>query len=740
MQINNIPEELRHLDQWMCSHADGIPISPKTGVASDVRDHANFGSLAEAIATGLPYIGFVLTEDDPYTFIDLDRPKTSEIYLVQQKILKLFDSYTEKSKSGNGYHIIIKGSVPSGVRKDGVEIYSAQRYMICTGSVVRASPVRNYHTIVNKMWEEMGGTENIASEERDSPMILADEAVLNMAYNAANSAKFRKLYEGKWEGSYPSQNEADYALMAMLAFYSPSNDQCVRIFRTSGLVRDKSYRADYLPRMLNSLRMNVPQLDTSVWDTTDTLISAQVAKEQERLEIETLDTQARDLFDTIPDGLLKEVTDYIYATSVRPIKEVSFFAALTFFAGIVGRQFNISGSGLNLYLILLAQSGVGKEGAASGINRLVSAIAEQHAAIHDFVGPAGFTSGSAIMKLLAEKHTMFSIFGEVGHTLNDMLHNNGGQSTHMSTLKRALLDLYHKSGRKDILHPTAYSDKLKTVAPLSAPAFTLFGESTPDIFYGVLSEALVADGMLPRFLILEYLGDRPAKNPNCFTPPSVQLTQQLINMLTTVLNMTVQRVFLEVKINPQAQVVLDFFDKKCDNSIVGSTEVVRNLWNRAHVQALRLSALFAVASNLHQPVVQLDHANFAIRLVEHCITALLWKFEKNQIGSGDYFVQQQLINYCVRYLDMDAEQRRAYRTNEKIIDEKVIPITYLKRMVLRRKEYVSHKMGAEAYLRQQLDYLCDIDALRLVPKNKAKEQWNMLSPVYVLGENWSSLM
>ena len=46
-------------------------------------------------------------------------------------------------------------------------------------------------------------------------------------------------------------------------------------------------------------------------------------------------------------------------------------AALGLLAGVCGRAFTVSGKGLNLYLILVARSGVGKEAMHCGVAKLI---------------------------------------------------------------------------------------------------------------------------------------------------------------------------------------------------------------------------------------------------------------------------------------------------------------------------------------------------------------------------------
>jgi hypothetical protein len=40
----------------------------------------------------------------------------------------------------------------------------------------------------------------------------------------------------------------------------------------------------------------------------------------------------------------------------------------------------------------------------------------------------------------------------------------------------------------------------------------MIGETTPERFYEVLDESMVAEGLLPRFLTIEYKGKRPASS------------------------------------------------------------------------------------------------------------------------------------------------------------------------------------------------------------------------------------
>jgi putative DNA primase/helicase len=77
------------------------------------------------------------------------------------------------------------------------------------------------------------------------PSPNADDArILEKARAATNGEKFRRLWAGALDG-YPSQSEADLALCRLLAFFTQDAEQIDRLFRQSGLMREKWERADY---------------------------------------------------------------------------------------------------------------------------------------------------------------------------------------------------------------------------------------------------------------------------------------------------------------------------------------------------------------------------------------------------------------------------------------------------------------------------------------------------------------
>src|SRR5690606_34903108 len=108
----------------------------------------DFATCVNALIEGrFDGLGFVLSDNDPFAVIDLDDPeedaKTAEL---QKQIFETFQTYSEISPSGNGLHIILKGSLPKGRRRGKIELYSNERFITMTGNVVNNLPIVDYNS------------------------------------------------------------------------------------------------------------------------------------------------------------------------------------------------------------------------------------------------------------------------------------------------------------------------------------------------------------------------------------------------------------------------------------------------------------------------------------------------------------------------------------------------------------------------------------------------------------------
>src|SRR5262249_11781703 len=79
---------------------------------------------------------------------------------------------------------------------------------------------------------------------KNAPDHTTDEGIIRLAGRARNGGKFGRLWAGDTAG-YASPSEADSALCCLIAYYTRDEAQIDRLFRRSGLMRNKWERKDY---------------------------------------------------------------------------------------------------------------------------------------------------------------------------------------------------------------------------------------------------------------------------------------------------------------------------------------------------------------------------------------------------------------------------------------------------------------------------------------------------------------
>ena len=172
MNLKNIPHEIRSLNQWVGVGVDSkIPMRVDTLYSASSTNPGTWCSFEEAkkaIEYGeISYPGFVFN-DNGIVGVDIDDGFDDEGFLspLAADIISKCKSYTEKSKSGRGFHILLRGDLPFKGKnnRNGVEIYKTARYFIMTGDTLLYDMIIDNQEaidyIVDKYFPEMRESEN----------------------------------------------------------------------------------------------------------------------------------------------------------------------------------------------------------------------------------------------------------------------------------------------------------------------------------------------------------------------------------------------------------------------------------------------------------------------------------------------------------------------------------------------------------------------------------------------------
>ena len=715
-----IPLEMTHFQSWIVwkyEERDGkltkMPYSPHTGMRASVTDPSHWATYGEAVATiqasqgHFSGIGFVFSQYDPYTGIDLDNPK-GDLGAIERAalVLKTFgNTYSEVSPSGEGIHIIVRGKLPGdGRRRGGIEAYSTGRYFTMTGATYNDAPISENDYYLARLWEELGGANTPAPGlVVGSAQTKTDEEVYNKA--CETNEKFLPLFQGHFQQWYTSQSEADMALVNLLSFYSRNREQIARMFLYSELgKRKKAHRKDYLSKMIDKSFDNLTP-DISL-DALMGNLAQQIQAERDRQRVDPAPVYGEGW--TLPPGLVGEIASFIYAAAPRPVQEIALAAAIGLMAGICGRAYNVSGTGLNHYILVMAGTGRGKEAAKSGISKLMEHVTKAVPGAKDFIGPSSIASGQALIKYLNTNRCFVSILGEFGITLQQICSPRAQAA--QNELRRVILDLFGKSGKNDTMNEIIYSDKANNTNIVHSPALTILGETTPNSFFPHLTEEMVSSGLLPRFTCIEYSGKRvPMNDGHTTAVPTENLVATLTTLCCNALNLASLNQTIDVQMDEPAASFCNEFSLKCDSQINGSdSTVTQELWNRGHLKLMKLAGLIAVGCDIFQPIITLDIAKWAANMVEKDIANILNRFETGRVGS-DATEQSQVRKVLEVFKDyiyrpFDATMSN-YAVNEGMKRDRVIQWSYISRRTIGQPAFKDDRMGSSFALKRTLELL-----------------------------------
>ena len=265
VDIKNIPAKLKsdcRFCVWKFEKRSGqktkMPYNPVNGDRArinDLRTFADFKTTLMAYAMG-GYDGIGIAVGSGIGAFDIDHCIREDGTLndTAAAVLSIFPTaYVEKSPSGKGLRgffgvpedfVYDKTVYYINNRSKGLEVYmpgATNRFVTVTGDVYRTGEIPNDETAMTTLLDSlMKRNKQVQNTQLRHHSYLDDDAVIAHAEEANNGDKFKRLFAGDWEDLYDSQSDADMALLSILAFWCGCDEeQMDRIFRTSGLMRDK---------------------------------------------------------------------------------------------------------------------------------------------------------------------------------------------------------------------------------------------------------------------------------------------------------------------------------------------------------------------------------------------------------------------------------------------------------------------------------------------------------------------
>ena len=326
-------------------------------------------------------------------------------------------------------------------------------------------------------------------------------------------------------------------------------------------------------------------------------------------------------------GFVDEYMEWSMSSAPHPNRILSFGGTLAFLSYLVGRRVISDRNTLpNLYLILLADSGAGKDHPRK-VNMTAAISSGLGGGVLDDV-----TSGAGLEDAMFMHPSLLLQKDEIDTLFNAMKFSKDGNS---ETLLAKLLSIYGSSNatyklrgralcRSDLLKvKDSQKEGLDVEEPaIVNPYLVIFGTAIPEYFYASLSPRLLGNGMAARCISL-IAGRRSPPNRSKI----ITLTDSLKSSIATLCtygqggNLSIINPgMMTIRADPQADSLLDQNNRRY-NDIYKKYEETRAqipmaFWARAYEKVVKLSMLYSISANVANPVITVEAVEWADAFVD----------------------------------------------------------------------------------------------------------------------------
>jgi RepB DNA-primase from phage plasmid len=199
-----------------------------------------------------------------------------------------------------------------------------------------------------------------------------------------------------------------------------------------------------------------------------------------------------------PGGMVSKLAHWIYGTSPSPIAEFSIMSAVVLHAALYGRKYvTPDGLGLNIYAVLIAGSGFGKDRPLKAMKQIATSINRGY-----LIGPNDVSSDSAIEYVLRHHPCLVLPLDEFGMVLSA---SGKMADPYARARRKSLLELF-SSSTSDWVAKVRAADAGKKdkppKSPIICPTLSVLGATTPSTFYNGLEGEAFSSGLMARLLVI----------------------------------------------------------------------------------------------------------------------------------------------------------------------------------------------------------------------------------------------
>ena len=358
------------------------------------------------------------------------------------------------------------------------------------------------------------------------------------------------------------------------------------------------------------------------WENPNVKIGSEMAEliiESSQKEIANIIKESYEPIDIAPPdtlvpnrGIMRDIYNYIMATSIRPQPELAVAASVAFLGSLLGCKYQTeTGIRSNVYVVGIAESGAGKDHARKMIKKLA-----HQAGVMKYIGGEDFASGQAIIAAMQRYPSQLFMLDEFGRKLKASTDHKA--SAHMKEIITTLLVLYSSAG--SVYSGKEYADqKNKPKIEIESPNACIYGTTVPSEFYEALSSSESVNGTLSRFLLFEASSSRPARQRPDLNYDTKGLAARIADIasyshsggdLSEFLNTETIKIDPKtVKMDDGIYDLWEELDEHCTDLM--KCPISSALYSRVAENAAKLALIYAVSVNHRVPVIDLEALGWA---------------------------------------------------------------------------------------------------------------------------------
>ena len=218
-------------------------------------------------------------------------------------------------------------------------------------------------------------------------------------------------------------------------------------------------------------------------------------------------------------GLIKEITDFILASSFIKQPSLAISASLGLVATLICRKLVFSGNAPNLYVLNVAPSGSGKDAPQQCVKNILIDLNLTH-----LLGAGDYVSDASLMDSLPQLPVRLDIVDEASGLLKAV---NKGGNTFDGKMADILCELYTSSNSRFLGRQLANGE---TRGQVDRPGVSLLMSTTPRGFQESISIKAVEKGLLGRTLIFEGDPLNPAERVKDFPQISPSIREKVMSL------------------------------------------------------------------------------------------------------------------------------------------------------------------------------------------------------------------